>query len=172
VETLKGLPEGILETICHQLEPSTSETTSLPKHEENKTVLALSKVCKTWYSCVTTYAALFQDITFDFLSEGSILIVRIFLKWPEGTEAPIYAFADLSYSPVDALLELFAKFRPHIWHVVHSEHSDELNGYCSYFYPSTLHLPFFSDNSVFFSDNSNTYPGKGPPLFRDHTPSF
>ena len=61
------------------------------------------------------------------------------------------------------LMRLFTRLRPHAQHIVHFEYDGDMARYRSY-----LDLP--APNLLFFSDNFDTYPGSGPPLFCGQMP--
>ena len=144
---------------------SANENTTLLKHEKNKNILALSSVCKPWYMHITGCVALFQDIAFDVSSGESIATAHVFLKRLEGTEVSTYVYANIGHYLDPALAELFAKLRPRIEHIVHFEYHGDMDRYRPY-----LDSP--APNLLFFSDNFDTLPGRGPPIFCGHAPKL
>ena len=136
------------------------------KHEKNRTVLALSNVCRLWHYNITSCKRLFCDIAFD-VSEESIVTAGVFLKMLEGATVPIRVYASLGQSPHPDLMvtKLFARLRPHIPYIVHFEYDGDMAGYRS-------HLDNPAPNLLFFSDGFDTYPGTGPPLFRGQMPGL
>lgn len=137
------------------------------KHEVNRTVLALLSVCSSWRYRVIGCKSLFRNIAFDISSEESIVTAGVFLKVLKGTVVPINVYAHLGQSldPDPMITRLFAQLRPHISHIVHFEYDGDIAGYRSY-------LDHPSPNLLFFSDNFDTHPGSGPPLFRGQMPGL
>lgn len=135
------------------------------KHEVNRTILALSNVCRSWYHHITSCKSLFRNIAFDVSSEESIVTAGIFLGALEGTVVPISVYANLGRSTDrdPMVMRLFAQLRPHIPYIVHFEYDGDMARY-------RLYLDYPAPNLLFFSDNFDTYPGNGPPLFRGQTP--
>lgn len=167
MDALKGLSEDILEAICHQLETlSTGDNIVLLKHEKNKNIFTLSMVCKSWHRRLTsTCKALFQDIAFHISSLESIVTAQFFLDLLEGSEVPTYVYADLGHYLHPAITKLFAKLRTRTNHIVHFEYHGDMDGYRS-------HLNSPAPNLLFFSDNFDTCPGQGPPLFCGYAPKL
>lgn len=124
MDVLKALSEDILEAICHQLEPpSADENNVLLKHEKNKTVLAVSNVCKSWnWRLMKLCKSLFQDIAFHVSSTESFATARVLLELLEESEVPTYVYAELGHYYHPALAGLFAKIHPRIKHIVHFEY--------------------------------------------------
>jgi len=135
------------------------------KHETNRTILALSNVCRSWYHHITGCKSLFRDIAFDASFDETISTAGIFLKVLDGTVVPINIHASLGQScdrdPM--VVKLFTQLRPHIPHIVHFEYDGDMARYRSYLYHP-------APNLLFFSDNFDTYPGRGPPLFCGEMP--
>lgn len=134
------------------------------KHEKNRTILALSNVCRSWYRRITGCKSLFRDIAFDTSGE-SIVTAGVFLKKLEGAEVPISVYANLGQSPhpCPMVTKLFARLRSHIPRIVHFEYDGDMAGYRPY-----LDRP--APNLLFFSDSFDTHPGGGAPLFRGQMP--
>jgi hypothetical protein len=78
---------------------------------------------------------------------------------------PISARANLGRSsdPNPIVNKLFAQLRPRAPHIVHFEHDGDMARYRPF-----LDMP--SPNLLFFSNNFDTYPGSGLPLFRGRIP--
>ena len=55
------------------------------RHEKNRTILALSNVCRLWHHHITSCKHLFRDIAFDASCEESVVTAGVFLKNLEGT---------------------------------------------------------------------------------------
>ena len=162
------LSVDVLATICNQLESfSTAKGIVMVKHEKNQTILALSNVCRSWRHHITSCKHLFRDIAFDVSSEESIATAGVFLKMLEETEVPISVYARLGQSsdPDPSITRLFTQLHPSIPYIVHFEYDGDMARYRSY-----LDLP--APNLLFFSDNFDTYPGTGLPLFHGQMPGL
>jgi len=160
------LSADILAAVCDQLEPPPfTKRTVLLKHEKNQTILALSRVCRSWYHRIISCKSAFRDIAFDISLEESVVTAGVFLKILERTTVPISVHASLGQSchPDPMLVRLFTQLRPHAQYIVHFEYDGDMARYRGY-----LDLP--APNLLFFSDSFDTYPGSGPPLFCGQMP--
>jgi hypothetical protein len=137
------------------------------KHEVNRTVLTLSSVCSSWRYRVISCKSLFRNIAFDISSEESIATAGVFLKVLRGTVVPINVYASLGQSldPDPMITRLFAQLRTHAPHIVHFEYDGDIAGYRSY-------LDYPTPNLLFFSDNFDTRPGSGAPIFCGQMPGL
>jgi hypothetical protein len=135
------------------------------KHEVNQTILALLNVCRSWRYHVISCKSLFRNIAFDISSEESIVTAGVFLNVLRGTAVPInvYARVGQSLNPDPMITALFNRLRPHLSYIIHFEYDGDIASYRSY-----LNHP--TPNLLFFSDNFDTYPGNGPPLFCGQMP--
>lgn len=160
------LSADILVNVCDKLD-STAENAVMLKHEANQAILALSNTCRSWRYHITGCKSLFRNIAFDASFEESIVTAGIFLKALEGTVIPITVHANLGRSPSrdPMIVKLFGQLRSHIPHIVHFEYDGDMARYRPY-----LDCP--APNLLFFSDNFDTYPGSGPPLFRGQMPGL
>jgi hypothetical protein len=160
------LPADILVNICEQLESFSTVIDILTlMYEMNGTILALSGVCRSWHYHITNCKSLFHNIAFDVSSDDSIVTSGVFLGMLKGTEVPINVYARLgqSFDPDPMISRLFVQLRSHIPRIAHFEYDGDMARYRSY-----LDAP--APNLRFFSDNFDTYPGSGLPLFRGQMP--
>ncbi|KAF9790985.1 hypothetical protein BJ322DRAFT_1104641 [Thelephora terrestris] len=165
INPVATLPIDALTCVCEQLESSSAKDITMLKHEVNQTILALSNVCRSWRNHVISCKSLFRNIAFCISSEESIVTAGVFLNVLRGTAVPINVYARLgqSFNPDPMIIVLFTRLRPHLSHIIHFEYDGDIAKYRSY-----LNHP--TPNLLFFSDNFDTYPGNGPPLFCGQMP--
>ncbi|KAF9786619.1 hypothetical protein BJ322DRAFT_1184327 [Thelephora terrestris] len=165
INPVATLPVDALTCVCEQLESSSAKDVTMLKHEVNQTILALLNVCRSWRYHVISCKSLFRNIAFDISSEESIVTAGVFLNVLRGTAVPInvYARVGQSLNPDPMITALFNRLRPHLSYIIHFEYDGDIASYRSY-----LNHP--TPNLLFFSDNFDTYPGNGPPLFCGQMP--
>lgn len=144
---------------------STLPTVALRKFAKNRTLQAMSHVCRSWRAHLIHSMFLWRDIAFDITEPKSLYLAKDFLERIRDSAVTLRIYAGLGNTFKPQVSELFQDLRTHIdrWEVF--EYQGELKGYHQYLDLGAQRLLRFSDRHDF----STLSPWK---IFASKTPSL
>lgn len=146
---------------------SASPTIASRKFAKNRTLRAMSHVCRTWRVRLTHSRCLWRDIAFDVTEPKSIRLAKDFLDAVRDSTISLHIYAGLGrtvYPEVSALLQDLRTYTGR-WEVF--KYQGELKGYRQYLDLEARRLLHFSDRHDFSSallSPQKIFAGRAPVL--------